>query len=70
MTTDTQTPISPAEAIRKRVEEALAAEQVDLTRESGRDRTLRIIEQEIADAWPPSVGPVLLRVSAVDLVNL
>jgi len=49
MTTETQTAVAPAEAIRKRVEEALAAEQVDLTRESGRERTLRIIEQEIAD---------------------
>ena len=49
MTTETQTAVTPAEAIRKRVEETLAAEQVDLTRESGRERTLSIIEQEIAD---------------------
>jgi pilus assembly protein CpaF len=39
---------APAEAIRQRVEQVLAAEQVDLTREDGRERTLHIIDQEIA----------------------
>jgi pilus assembly protein CpaF len=39
----------PGEAIRRRVEQALAAEQVDLTREQGRERTLHIIDREIAD---------------------
>ena len=39
----------PGEAIRQRVERALAAEQVDLTREQGRERTLHIIDREIAD---------------------
>jgi pilus assembly protein CpaF len=37
----------PAEAIRRRVEQTLADEQVDLTTEAGRARTLQVIEQEI-----------------------
>lgn len=39
---------SPAEAIRARVERTLASEQVDLTHEDGRERTLQVIDQEIA----------------------
>jgi pilus assembly protein CpaF len=38
----------PVEAIRHRVEQALATEQVDLTCEDGRERTLGIIDREIA----------------------
>ena len=40
---------TPAETIRRRVERALASEQVDLTREDGRERTLQIIDQTIED---------------------
>ncbi len=38
-----------AEAVRQDVRRMLAAEEVDLTREQGRERTLQIIEQTIAE---------------------
>ena len=38
-----------AEAVRQSVRRMLAAEEVDLTREDGRERTLQIIEQTIAE---------------------
>ncbi len=39
--------VAAAEAVRLRVEQVLAAEQVNLTSEQGRAQTERIIEQEI-----------------------
>lgn len=38
-----------AEAVRQTVRQVLAAEEVDLTREDGRERTLQIIQQTIAE---------------------
>lgn len=40
---------SPAETLRLRVENALAAERVDLTTQAGRERTEQIIQREIDD---------------------
>ncbi len=46
-TPDTTTNSDAAETIRQRVEHALTAEQVDLTSQAGRERTLQLIDQEI-----------------------
>ena len=46
-TPDTTTNGDAAETIRQRVEHALTAEQVDLTSQAGRERTLQLIDQEI-----------------------
>ena len=47
-TPDTTTNGDAAETIRQRVEHALTAEQVDLTSQAGRERTLQLIDQEIS----------------------
>jgi pilus assembly protein CpaF len=49
MSAEQDTNGATAAAIRQRVEQTLTQEQVDLTREDGRERTLHIIEEQIAE---------------------
>jgi pilus assembly protein CpaF len=49
MSTPEHTSSEAAETIRQRVEHALTVEQVDLTSQAGRERTLAIIDREIGD---------------------
>jgi pilus assembly protein CpaF len=49
MSAEQDTNGATAAAIRQRVEQTLTQEQVDLTREDGRERTLRVIEEQIAE---------------------
>jgi pilus assembly protein CpaF len=47
LATPEETRVDPTDAVRLRVEQALAAEQVNLTSEPGRERTAHIIDREI-----------------------
>jgi pilus assembly protein CpaF len=49
MSTERENGGAAAEAVRQNIRQVLAAEEVDLTREDGRERTLQIIQQTIAE---------------------